>query len=165
MTDFIQALEFGFGLMLVVVLVGLFIWGLTSLDKLKFLPKGQSVKMPKRVKQAFRFLVISQKTKEMILVVSVGVLVIAIGGGIFAAVLSAVFLSGSGTSHVAQPPPPNYGFDRYDEWSAAKHFIQAQYPGAQTFSGSDDSTVQASTDGTCIVAISVGGVNAFNAPL
>ncbi|HAO80626.1 MAG TPA: hypothetical protein DCQ92_16975 [Verrucomicrobia subdivision 3 bacterium] len=105
------------------------------------------------------------KSKIQIPIVLAIVLAILVAGGIFAGVLSAIFLPGAGTSLVAKPPPPNYGFDRFDEWNAAKHFIQAQYPGAQTFSGSDDSTVQASTDGTCIVAISVGGVNAFNAPL
>jgi hypothetical protein len=152
MTDFIHALELGFGIVLVIAVVVLIIWGLAALDKLE-------KAMPKVAK-----------------VVSTVVLGIVVVGVLFVAVLMIIFpisppsstLPASSANHVAQsppPPPPNYGFDRYDEWSAAKHFIQAQYPGAQTFSGSDDSTIQASTDGTCIVAISVGGVNAFNAPL
>jgi hypothetical protein len=158
MTELIQALEFGFGLVLVVVVVVLFIWGLTALDKLTFLSKSRSVKIPK-------ILAISKETKDLIVGVSAIVLGIVGGGGLLGLALSAIFLPGSGTSHVAQPPPPNYGFYKTDEYDAAKHFIQAQYPGAQTFSSCDDSTVQASPQGDCIVKIDVGGVNGFNAPI
>lgn len=157
MTDFIHALEFGFG----IVVVALIIWGLAALDEA--FPKH--ITMPKQIKRQFRFLVISQKTKNLIFGISAWVLGIVVAGGIFALVLSAIFLPGSGTSHVAQPPPPHFGFDRFEEWNAAKRFIQAQYPGAQTFSDSDESTVQADTDGTCVVVIAVGGVNGFNAPI
>ena len=62
-----------------------------------------------------------------------------------------------------KPPGGIYKFDEYD---AAKRFIQSQYPGAQKFSSCDDSTVQADpADGTCRVVIDVSGVNSFNAPI
>jgi hypothetical protein len=105
------------------------------------------------------------KSKIQIPIVLALVLAILVAGGLIAGVLSLIFLPGAGASHVTQPPAPNYGFDRIEEYIAAKSFIKARYPGAQSFSGCDDSTVQASTDGDCIVTIAVSGVNAFNAPL
>jgi hypothetical protein len=69
--------------------------------------------------------------------------------------------------HPSKPAAPNLGFDRFEEYAAAKRFIQAQYPGAQSFSDCDDSTVVASYagDGYCSVTFAVSGVNGFNAPI
>lgn len=112
---------------------------------------------------------INKKTKDQLLLIFGGALIILFGGCIFGEVLNAIMPHGVSAIRFEKSSPasaaPNYGFDRFEEYDAAKHFIQAQYPGAQSFSGCDDSTVQAGTDGTCVVAIAVGGVNAFNAPL
>ena len=86
--------------------------------------------------------------------------------GVLVVIAQQIFIpSSGGWNPPAQTATPNYGFDRVDEYIAAKNFIKAQYPGAQTFSSCDDSTVQASPQGDCIVKIAVGGVNAFNAPI
>jgi hypothetical protein len=70
-----------------------------------------------------------------------------------------------GPRPVSRPQVPNLDISRTYEYYEAKKYIQAQYPGAQSFSSCDDSTVQASENGDCIVIINVNGVNGFNAPI
>jgi hypothetical protein len=88
---------------------------------------------------------------------------------VVAVVVEFVFFGASISSDWANkhPPAPKIGFDRFEEYDAAKKFIQAQYPGAQSFSSCDDSKVVASYagDGYCSVTVAVSGVNRFNAPI
>lgn len=63
------------------------------------------------------------------------------------------------------PTPPAPDETAMSAWSAAQQLVEAQHPGAKTFSRFKESVVERAPDGNYLVGLRVDGVNAFNAPV